>query len=473
MGDIHPIVLCGGTGTRLWPMSRQSYPKQFSSMFGEKSLLQNTVDRFEGDGFASPILMSNNEFRFTVGDQMAQIGCAPEKIVIEPGMRNTAPAIASAALLVAQKDPNGIIFVAPSDHIIEDVAAFQNALKVAADAAAKGAFVTFGVKPTHPETGYGYIELSKAVNFEDVAATPFERFVEKPDLEKAEKMVASGRFLWNAGMFVFSAKAILGAFEVHAPEVLAHARKAVDAGQNDLDFFRLSDAYLEAPDISFDYAIMENVAGVVVPLDSGWNDVGSWKAVWEQSDKDENGVAAGETAVAIDCENTLLHAHEGQVEIVGIGLKNVAAVAMRDAVLVADLDSVQSVKQAVQIMKSASVPQAESFPRCHRPWGWYETLALGPRFQVKNIMVKPGARLSLQSHVHRSEHWVVVEGTAVVTVDKEEKLLTENQSVYIPLGAVHRLDNPGKVDLHLIEVQTGAYLGEDDIVRYEDIYSRA
>lgn len=470
---LYPVVLCGGSGTRLWPMSRKSYPKQFVSMFGKESMLQTTVRRFESAGFEHALLLSNNEFRFLVGDQIAQIGTKSTRIVIEPSMRNTAPAIAAAALMIAKDDPDALIFVAPSDHIIEDEAAFKVAVDVAAKAAATGAFVTFGVRPTRPETGFGYIELATAPDMNDINAMPFEKFVEKPDEATAGQMVASGRYLWNSGMFMFSAKAVLAAFETHAPDVLKTVQKSIKDGAEDLDFFRMSPEYDKAENISFDYAIMENVSGMVVPLDSGWNDMGSWKAVWQDAEKDENGVALSATAMAIDCENTLLQSRGDQVRVVGIGLKNIAAIAMRDAVLIADMDQVQSVKEAVQHLKSIEAPQAEEFPKCHRPWGWYETLALGDRFQVKNIMVKPGAQLSLQSHVHRSEHWVVVQGTATVTVNERVELLSENQSVYIPLGAVHRLENPGKVDLHLIEVQTGSYLGEDDIIRYEDIYSRA
>ncbi|GHA48634.1 mannose-1-phosphate guanylyltransferase/mannose-6-phosphate isomerase [Amylibacter ulvae] len=469
---LYPVILCGGSGTRLWPMSRKSYPKQFVSMFGKESLLQSTVRRFAGAGFEPPLMLSNNAFRFLVGDQLAQLDAGPSKIVIEPSMRNTAPAIAAAAVILAKQDPDALILVAPSDHVIEDEAAFQTAVNVAADAAAKGAFVTFGIRPTRPETGFGYIELDAAPDGNVPTALPFEKFVEKPDEKAAEKMVASGRYLWNSGMFMFSANAVLAAFEKHAPAVLDVVKLAVKNGAEDLDFFRMSPDYDRADNISFDYAIMENVSGVTVPLDSGWNDLGSWKTVWQEADKDDDGVALGDTATAIDCENTLLQSRGDQVQIVGIGLKNIVAIAMRDAVLVADMDQVQSVKQAVEHLKSINAPQAEEFPKCHRPWGWYETLALGDRFQVKNIMVKPGAQLSLQSHVHRSEHWVVVAGTANVTVDDRVDLLTENQSVYIPLGAVHRLENPGKVDLHLIEVQTGSYLGEDDIIRYEDIYAR-
>lgn len=478
MGNrIHPVILCGGSGTRLWPVSRKSYPKQFAKMFGERSLLQDTVLRFSKSGFEAPLMLTNNTFRFLIGEQMAEIDVTPAKIVIEPSMRNTAPAIAAAAVLVAERDPDGILFVAPSDHVMDDLPSFQSAVGKAAAAADKGSFVTFGIKPSQPETGFGYVELAEPLSETETAARPFMRFVEKPDLRTAEDMVASGRYLWNSGMFMFSVKAALDAFEEHSPDLLKAVRQAVAEGAEDLDFYRLSAAYEDADDISIDYAIMENVAGTTVPLVSGWNDLGSWKTVWQESAKDANGVAVGETATAIDCEDSLLQTTDEGVQLVGIGLKNIAAVAMRDAVLVADMDKVQSVKQAVSFLRKARASAADEFPKMHRPWGWYETLALGPRFQVKNIMVKPGGILSLQSHVHRAEHWVVVEGTAKVTIgedvdDIHAQLLSENQSIYIPLGTVHRLENPGVLNLHLIEVQTGAYLGEDDIIRYEDIYAR-
>ena len=478
LNNLYPVILCGGSGTRLWPLSRKSYPKQFASMVGDKSLLQMTVERFQNSGFQPPYMLSNNDFRFLIGDQMAQIGADFQRILIEPSMRNTGPAIAAAAVMIEAQDPDALVFVAPSDHVIEDEAAFMTAVTRAAEAAKGGDFVTFGITPSRPETGFGYIELEKKLGAADVDAQSFIRFVEKPDEATATDMVASGKYLWNSGMFMFSAKAAVAAFEKHTPEMLKTVRAAVEGGADDLDFFRLSGDYSNAADISFDYAIMEKVAGKTVPLSSGWNDLGSWKTIWQEAKKDANGVAQQGATTAIDCENTLLQTNDDDVELVGIGLKNVVAVAMNDAVLVADMDQVQSVKLAVNALKKSGARVAEEFPKCHRPWGWYETLALGPRFQVKNIMVKPGGILSLQSHVHRAEHWVVVEGTANVTIgdtidDIEVKMLTENQSIYIPLGAIHRLENPGKVNLHLIEVQTGAYLGEDDIVRYEDIYSRA
>lgn len=469
---LYPIILCGGSGTRLWPMSRKTYPKQFVSMFGGETLLQAAVERFSTPEFHAPILLSNNEFRFLVGDQLAQIKTPKFKIIIEPFMRNTAPAIAAAALILAKEDPTGVMLVAPSDHIIKDPKSFLDAVKFGIKYAKQGKFITFGIFPTRPETGFGYVKLSTAPNMAKIEAIPFECFVEKPSRLDAEEMISSGKYLWNSGIFMFSVQAVLDAFKVHSPDLLSWVTKAVDGGMSDLDFFRLSDDYTHADDISFEYAIMENISGVTIPISSGWNDLGNWKTVWQEADKDKNGVVSDNKTLAVECENSLLQSHGDEIQIIAIGLKNIVAVAMRDAVLIADIGKVQLVKQAVEDLKRLKIPQAEEFPKSHRPWGWYEKLALGDRFQVKNIMVKPGGKLSLQSHLHRAEHWVVVEGIARVTVDDRIELLSENQSIYIPIGAVHRLENPGKIALHLIEVQTGSYLAEDDIIRYEDIYKR-
>ncbi|MEO1000515.1 MAG: mannose-1-phosphate guanylyltransferase/mannose-6-phosphate isomerase [Pseudomonadota bacterium] len=470
-GRIYPVVLCGGSGTRLWPLSRKSYPKQFSRLLGEESILQATLRRFQGPAFAPPLLMTGEDFRFVVAEQLAEIG-VEGRIVIEPAARNTAPAVAAAAEIVAAEDPEALILVAPSDHVLRDVAAFAGALDAAADAAAEGAAVTFGIRPDRPETGYGYIELDAVPGPGAPDALPYRRFVEKPDAETAARMLASGRYLWNSGMFVFPLKALREALAAHAPEVASAAAGAVASAQSDLDFLRLGAGYGDSPDISIDYAVMERIQGAVVPLAGGWNDLGSWATVWSESPRDGAGVATEGAVTAIECRDTLLRSEDPNVHLVGLGLSDMVAVATRDAVLVAPMERAQEVRKAVGALRAEGVAAAESFPRVHRPWGWYETLALGPRFQVKQIMVHPGAQLSLQSHVHRAEHWVVVAGTATVTVGEEERLLTENQSVYIPLGAIHRLANPGKVELHLIEVQTGAYLGEDDIRRYEDVYAR-
>ncbi|MEO1774514.1 MAG: mannose-1-phosphate guanylyltransferase/mannose-6-phosphate isomerase [Pseudomonadota bacterium] len=471
---ITPIIMCGGSGTRLWPVSRKAYPKQFAPLLPGGTLFERTLQRVQGGRYQAPFLLTNADFRFVVAEQTSEAGVEAAKIVIEPEGRNTAPAIAAAAIMIAEEDPDGLLLVLPSDHVLDDVDAFHAAAAEAAAAASTGAFVTFGVAPDRPETGYGYIELAEAPAPGDGAARDFVRFVEKPDAPRAAEMLATGRFLWNAGMFMFPAGALIKAFEAEAPDVLAACRAAVAGGREDLCFFRLGEAaYRDSPDISIDYAIMEKVEGMVVPLTAGWNDLGSWATVWSESGADEQGVAVTDGALAIDCRDSLLRSDDPDIRVVGLGLEGIVAVATRDGVLVAAKDRAQDVRKVVDGLKAQNARQATEFPKCYRPWGWYETIGLGDRFQVKQIVVKPGGQLSLQSHVHRSEHWVVVEGTARVTVDEDVKLLTENQSVYIPLGAVHRLENPGKLPLRLIEVQSGAYLGEDDIVRYEDVYARA
>ncbi|MGR3762451.1 mannose-1-phosphate guanylyltransferase/mannose-6-phosphate isomerase (plasmid) [Roseobacteraceae bacterium NS-SX3] len=471
---ITPILLCGGSGTRLWPLSRKSYPKQFAQLTGEASLFQVSAQRLAGDGFAAPMVLTNSDFRFIVTEQLAGAGIDPGAILIEPAGRNTAPAVLAAALYLEQSDPEGLMLVAPSDHVVPDAEAFRAAVAAGEEAARAGQLVTFGIKPDRPETGYGYLELDGGPGGFEPKPTGLKRFVEKPDQAAAEQMLASGRFLWNAGIFLFSVKSILAAFRQHAPELLAPVQQAVEQGQPDLGFLRLDpEAWNAAADISIDYAVMEKADNLsVVPFAGGWSDLGGWDAVWRESEPDENGVVASDNATAIDCANSLLRSEDERLELVGIGLKDVIAVAMPDAVLVADSSRAQDVKQAVAALKAKAAKQATEFPKDYRPWGWFESLAIGDRFQVKRIHVHPGAALSLQSHHHRSEHWIVVEGTAKVTVDKEVKLVSENQSVYIPLGAVHRMENPGKVPMVLIEVQTGSYLGEDDIIRYEDVYSR-
>jgi len=473
---IHPVILCGGSGTRLWPLSRRDYPKQFAPMLGSESLFQAALRRHAGPQFAPALLLAHADFRFLAAEQAQQTGVACDAILLEPAARNTAPAILAAALhLAARGQGSEVMVVAPSDHVIGDVAAYRAALAAGRAAAEAGALVTFGIHPDRAETGYGWLELAGAPRMTPPEAVPLVRFVEKPQAAAAAEMLAAGRFLWNAGIFMFRADAMIAAFETHAPGTVAPVRAAVADAVTDLDFLRLDPAaWARAPEDSIDYAIMEKAAEVTtVPVDCGWSDLGAWDAVWRAMGPDENGVARSGPVTAIGCSDTLLRSEgEDGPRLVGVGLDGVAVVAMRDAVLVADKADAQAVKAAVAEMKAAGVRAAETLPRTYRPWGWYETLALGERFQVKQIMVPPGRKLSLQSHVHRSEHWVVVQGTATVTIDDDVRLVTENQSVYIPLGSVHRLENPGKVDLHLIEVQTGSYLGEDDIRRYEDVYNR-
>jgi mannose-1-phosphate guanylyltransferase/mannose-1-phosphate guanylyltransferase/mannose-6-phosphate isomerase len=471
---IHPVLLAGGSGTRLWPLSRKSYPKQFVPLLGEETLFQQSVLRLSGEGFATPTVLTNTDFRFIVTEQLLEVGIDPESILIEPEGRNTAPAVLAAALHLQARDPDAVMLVAPSDHVVPDGQAFRDAVAAGLPAAEAGRLVTFGIKPTRAETGYGYLELAEDPG--DFAARPIEltRFVEKPDASEADEMLGAGTYLWNAGIFLFSVRAIVAAFEAHAPALIEPVRRAVEGGKPDLGFLRIAPGpWSELDDISIDYAVMEKADNLtVVPFASGWSDLGNWDAVWRETDRDERGVASSGQVTTIDCEDTLLRSEDDRMQVVGIGLKNIVAVAMPDAVLVADTSRAQDVRMVVSALKEKQVKQAESFPKDHRPWGWFESLVVGNRFQVKRIVVHPGAALSLQSHHHRSEHWIVVEGTAQVTVDDEVKLVTENQSVYVPLGSTHRMENPGKVPMVLIEVQTGSYLGEDDIIRYEDVYAR-
>ncbi|MCA0849979.1 mannose-1-phosphate guanylyltransferase/mannose-6-phosphate isomerase [Salipiger thiooxidans] len=476
--SITPVLLCGGSGTRLWPLSRKSYPKQFVPLMGEETLFQSSAKRLSGTGdalaFQPPLVLTNSDFRFIVTEQLMGIGLDPGAILIEPEGRNTAPAILAAALHVAANDPDAVMLVAPSDHVVPDAEAFHAAVAQGLAAVEDGDLVTFGIAPDRPETGYGYLELSAKPSGSGLPVK-LSRFVEKPDAARAEEMLAAGTYMWNAGIFLFRARDIIAAFEAHSPSLLAPVQAALADALPDLGFLRLAPGpWSGAEDISIDYAVMERAPNLsVVPFTAAWSDLGGWDAVWRDSGPDAAGVVTSGGATAIDCEDTLLRSDSERLEVVGIGLKNVMAIAMNDAVLVADLSRAQDVKEAVDALKAKGAAQATSFPKDHRPWGWVETLVTGSRFQVKRIVVHPGASLSLQSHFHRSEHWVVVQGTARVTRDDEVSLLTENQSIYLPLGCVHRLHNPGKVPMALIEVQTGTYLGEDDIVRYEDAYARS
>lgn len=466
---IHPVVLCGGSGTRLWPASRKAYPKQFVPLIGDQSLYQATLSRFSGTGFAAPVVMTGETFRFMATDQAEAIGLSDAHVVVEPSGRDTAPAILAAALLL-QDAPDDLMLVAPSDHVITDLPAFHKAVDSGRELAESGALVTFGIAPDRPETGFGYLEMEAATKLPSAV----RRFREKPSRAEAEAMVAEGRFLWNAGLFLGRVKDFIQAFENHAPDLISPVSSALDGAEKDLSFTRLAgESWDRARAISVDYAIMEKASNVAaVPVDCGWSDLGSWEALWSAAGPDSSGNALAGEATAVDCEGSYLRSEVDGMHLVGLGLKDTVAVAMSDAVLIADRGRVQDVKKVVDTLKAAKIAQAEDYPRFHRPWGWYETLCLGERFQVKRIMVKPDGILSLQSHRHRSEHWVVVAGTAEVTIGETRQLVSENQSVYIPLGEKHRMANPGKVPMYLIEVQTGAYLGEDDIVRYEDVYGR-
>jgi mannose-1-phosphate guanylyltransferase / mannose-6-phosphate isomerase len=474
MKRITPILLAGGSGTRLWPLSRKSYPKQISALLGDETLFQSSAKRLVSSPavqFDAPVTMTNSDFRFIVIEQLQDAGIDPGAVLIEPEGRNTAPAVLAAAIYASKRDPEATILIAPSDHILPDTLAFHAAICEGLKETANGRVVTFGITPTRPETGYGYLELSAASSG---GVVPLKRFVEKPDAEAAKAMMDAGTYLWNAGIFLFRAKDMIAAFQAHAPELMAPVSDAIEHGHVDLGFFRLAaEPWAKCENISIDYAIMEKINTLsVVPYSAEWNDLGGWDAVWLEQGPDAEGVVTSENATAIECQNVLLRSENETQHLVGLGLENIIAIAMPDAVLVAHKDRAQDIKRVVPALNAKGVAQAETFPKDHRPWGWFESLVIGGRFQVKRIHVLAGAALSLQSHHHRSEHWILVEGTAKVTVEDSVTLLTEGQSVYIPLGALHRMENPGKVPMVLIEVQTGAYLGEDDIIRYEDIYAR-
>ncbi|KGJ19066.1 mannose-1-phosphate guanylyltransferase/mannose-6-phosphate isomerase [Paracoccus sanguinis] len=469
-----PVLLAGGSGTRLWPVSRKSFPKQFAPLIGAQSLFQASALRLAGPRYAAPLVLTGADFRFIVTEQLGEIGVAPQGVLIEPSGRNTAPAVLAAALHVAAQDPDGLILVAPSDHVVPDAEAFGRAVDRAVPLAQAGRIVTFGIQPTRAETGYGWLELDESA---DPDTAPLRRFVEKPDAATAARMLAEGDFLWNAGIFLFTARTMIAAFRAHAPEFVAPVEAALAEATPDLGFLRLAPApWNSLPDLSVDYAVMEKSDALsVVRFAEHWSDLGGWDAVWREAQIDApawRGVVTDARSTAIDCDDVLLRSDDEDMQVVGIGLRDTMVIATGDAVLVADMNRAQDVRQAVTALKGRGIRQAESFLRDHRPWGWFETLVMGERFQVKRIVVHPGAALSLQSHVHRAEHWIVVSGTARVTVDDKVTLVTENQSIYVPLGAVHRMENPGKVPMILIEVQTGVYLGEDDIIRYDDVYAR-
>ncbi|SMP00563.1 mannose-1-phosphate guanylyltransferase/mannose-6-phosphate isomerase [Shimia sagamensis] len=467
---ITPVILAGGSGTRLWPVSRKSFPKQFANLLDGPSLFQRTVDRVIAPEFTEPTVITGEDYRFIAQKQMAEMQVACGVLIVEPEGRNTGPAVLTAAL-VHKDDPEKVLLVLPSDHQITDDPTFREVISKAARVAQKGMIVTLGIKPDHAATGYGYLRVEGGND----DALMISQFAEKPDAETAATMLQDGNWLWNSGMFLFRVDTVLKAFETHAPELIGPAEAAMALGEEDLGFTRLNaEAYKRCANISFDHAIMENLQEcAALPLACGWSDLGSWQALKDIGDADAKGTVSVGNALAIDCEGSLLKSENPDVKLVGLGLKDVVAVATDDGILIADRSQSAQVGHVVETLRAEGAEQADGFKRCYRPWGYYETLSLGPRFQVKRIMVEPGAKLSLQSHVHRAEHWVVVNGSAKVTVNEDVKLLTENESTYIPLGAVHRLENPGKLPLHLIEVQSGCYLGEDDIIRYEDIYHRA
>ena len=468
---IRPVILSGGGGTRLWPLSRSGNPKQFHRLFGDHSLLQATALRCRGEQFADPLISTGEEQRFFVVSQLEEVDVEPAAILLEPVSRNTAPAIAAAAFWALKRGEDDPLLVMPSDHLIKDEAAFRAAIEAALPAALEGKLLTFGIRPTRPHIGYGYIQAAEAGGAEP---RHVQRFVEKPDLARAAEFVADGRYYWNSGIFLFRPSAFLRELEHHAPDVADRVGAAMSAAIADGPFVRpAAAAFAASPNISIDYAVMERSDGVLVlPVSFGWSDVGSWEAVHAlQADGREDNVLSGDV-VAVDVTSSMIRS-DSDATVAVVGLDRILCVVTDDAVFVAPLNRAEEVKQVVEELRGREHPRADDPARVHRPWGTYQTVDRGDRFQTKRIIVKPGGKLSLQKHAHRSEHWVVVEGTAEVTVGDETKLLRENESIYVPAGTQHRLANPGTAPLHLIEVQCGDYLGEDDIVRLDDEYGRA
>lgn len=464
---IIPVIVCGGAGSRLWPASRESFPKQFIALIGEQSMFQKTLSRITGPDFAAPVIVTHEDFRFLVQSQLLAMGVKGE-ILLEPMRRDSGPAIAAAAAFVEARHPGATMLVLPSDHLVMDTDAFREAVLRGADAAAQGRIVTFGMIPDQPATGFGYIQPGAALH-EGVHGV--ERFVEKPDAETATRYIRDG-YLWNSGMFLFRADAFLAELGGFEPAMVDAAKASVAQADGDIGFMRLNaEAFALAPKKSIDYALMEKTRlAAVAPASFGWSDVGNWSSVWEASPQDEAGNAKSGEVELLDSRNCYVQTH-GPLTVL-VGMEDTVVIVEDDAVMVASRDKAEQVKKAFETLKARNHRSVVSSLRVYRPWGYYQTLDLGTRFQVKRILVDPGQKLSLQSHHHRAEHWVVVQGTAMVTRDKDEILLRENESIYLPLGCTHRLVNPGKIPLEIIEVQSGSYLGEDDIVRYEDIYAR-
>lgn len=470
---VRPVIMSGGAGTRLWPLSRQTFPKQLLPIAAEESMLQATAARVHGAGFSAPLIVASEEHRFFVKRQLEDAGLGAAAILLEPIGRNTATVAAVAALWSMAGGQEEILLLMPSDHVIEDVRAFHDAIRTGCVAAESGKLVAFGVRPDGPNTQYGYIEFERSREPAD-GVHPILRFVEKPNEERAREFVDSGRFAWNSGIFLFKASALLEEMRAHLPESLEAISQSMASPEQDGPFIRPEPAsFASAQNISIDHGVMEKTdRGVVVPVDMGWSDVGSWQALWQLSSRDDRNNAVQGDVLALDSQNSLIRSDEGGL-VTAIGLDGMAVIAVRDAVFVAPLDRAAEVKQLVDELKRQDRDCVVSPAKVARPWGSYESIDRGPRFQIKHIIVGPGERLSLQKHFHRSEHWVVVRGTAEVTVGDTVSILQENQSTYIPAGTTHRLANPGKVPLELIEVQCGTYLGEDDIVRLDDVYGRS
>lgn len=477
--DVVPVILCGGAGTRLWPLSREKYPKQLLSVVGEDSLLQATLRRTDRDGVvaSNPIVVCNEEYRFVIAEQLRQLGKLG-RILLEPVGRNTAPALTIAALEALRDGEDPVLLVMPADHVIVDTEAFQGVVDEGAEHAAKGEIVTFGIIPTSPETGYGYIKIGSAI-LSDKLSSEIVGFVEKPDAQTAEAYVSSGEYLWNSGLFMMKASLWIQALNQCRPDILHAAKNAWEEHQVDGNFVRVEKTlFSSCPSDSIDYAVMEHIAkgeanlpsGIVIPLQVGWSDVGAWDSFWRVLPQDSTGNAIRGDVIIDGCEDVL--ALSTSRLLACVGLQNIAIIETPDAVLVIDKNKTQDVKRVVESLKLQARSEAQLHRKVHRPWGWYDSIDMGERFQVKRIVVNPGATLSLQMHHHRAEHWIVVTGTAEVTCGDEVFLVSENQSTYIPLGVRHRLTNPGRLPLEMIEVQSGAYLGEDDIVRFNDQYGR-
>jgi len=468
---IIPVILSGGSGTRLWPLSREAYPKQFLPLVDQRTMLQNTALRIAGlTDVTAPLVVCNEEHRFMVAEQLRAVGIQPATVILEPVGRNTAPAVAIAALHAQREGADPVLLVLPADHVIADVEGFRAAVRQVAPHAEAGRLITFGIVPAVPETGYGYIKAGAPVDESGVCQV--ERFVEKPDLATAQGYLETGGYFWNSGMFMFRASAFLAELERLAPAMLATGQQALAAGHADTDFLWLDrKAFAACPKDSIDYAVMEKTHhAVVMPLAVGWNDVGSWSALWDVGERDADGNILRGDVISVDTRDTYVDAATRLVSTVGVD--NLVVVETADAVLVATKDRVQDVKTVVNRLQASQRPEGRVHRKVYRPWGFYDSIDLDQRFQVKHITIKPGACISSQMHHHRAEHWVVVSGTARVHRGDEEFLLTENQSTYIPVGVQHRLTNPGKIPLEIIEVQSGSYLGEDDIVRFEDVYGR-
>ncbi len=475
INSVIPAILCGGSGTRLWPLSRKSFPKQYLSFMSNqgKSLLQETYQRVSNiENLLDPILVCNEEHRFIAAEQMRGINVKPNTILLEPFGRNTGPAITLAALIALQKADDPIVLILSSDHEIKNQNKFIEAINKGIEYADRGKIVTFGVIPTSPHTGYGYIKSDKPFDLAEIKGNKILKFTEKPSYEEACKFIKDRRYTWNSGMFLFKAKSMLTEMGKYYPEIIEFCKESLNQSQKDLDFKRLNkEHFKKCQNISFDISVMENTKnGVVLPLDADWNDIGSWESVWETSEKDENNNVLKGNIVVEDSQNCYLRGE--QRIIAGIGLKDLVVVETNDAVLISKKNDTQKVKKIVGILKEKGFEASYKHQKIYRPWGHYLSLAGEKRWQVKSILVNPGEQLSLQMHHHRSEHWIVVSGTAKVELDGEIKVLSENESIYIPLGSRHRLINPGKIDLILIEVQSGSYVGEDDIVRFEDKYGR-